>query len=268
MTFSDVQTLMFQSRPLLGPGRRAVSRLATLRLDWKMLTALLAWYLEAILLCLMTPRGSRGASPCSLGSFLPCRLLFSVPFVYLLCTLCSCGHQTRVHCLTNRAIQRTTTALPDTGHPSPYSNEYRHFAIARAVADSESGVRNAILRYVAPWLVRRSHDGQDPRISSQALAAIIICATIVFCALVGALMQIPVLCPSCLRDRILRSGGSTSSAGSIPSSSSGSMPGFLDVEMGDQPGSLANGASPPPPYTRAPSYESSRSSLGRGDRTS
>jgi len=218
----------------------------------------------------MTPRGLRGATPGSLGSFLPSTLLFSVPFVLLLCTLCSCGHQTRVHCFTNWAIQRTTTARPDTNHPPPYSNEHRHFAIARAAADSDSDVRDAILRYVAPRLVRRGPDGPGPGISGQALAAIILCATIVLCALLGGLMQIPAVCPSCLRDRLLRSGGSTSSAGSFPSSSSGSMPGFLDIEMGDQSVSLANGASPPPPppYTRAPSYESSGSTGGRGDRTS
>ena len=46
------------------------------------------------------------------------------------------------------------------------------------------------------------------------------------------------------------------------------MPGFFDVEMGDQPVSLANGASPPPPYTRAPSYESSGSIGRQGDRES
>lgn len=217
----------------------------------------------------MTPRDLRGATPGSLGSFLPSTLLFSVPFVLLLCTLCSCGHQTRVHCSTNRVIQleRTTTARPDTGHPSPYSNEFRHFAIARVAADSDSDIRDAILRYVAPRLVRRVHDGPGLRISGQALAAIILCAAIVFCALLGGLMQLPALCHR-LRDRLLRSGGSTSSTGSIPSSSSGSMPGFLDVEMGDQPVSLANGASPPPPYTRAPSYESSGSTGGRGDRIS
>jgi len=249
---------------LLGPGPRAVPPLATSRLDWKVLTGLLAWYLETILPCLMTPRGLRGATSGSLGSFLPCTLLFSVPFVLLLCTLCTCGHQTHAHCFTNRAIQRTTTARPDTGHPShpsPYSDEHRHFAIARPAADSESDVRDAVLRYVAPRLVRRGHDG--PRISGQALAAIILCATIVLCALLGGLMQLPALC-SCLRGRLLRSDPSTSSAGSIPSSSSG----FFDVEMGDQPVSLANGASPPPPYTRAPSYESSGSTAGRGDRTS
>lgn len=163
------------------------------------------------------------------------------------------------------AVQRTTTAWPDMCHPSPYSNQHRDFAIARPAADSDPDVRNAILRYVAPRLVRRGHDGLH--ISGQALAAIIFCTIIVLCALLGALMQLPALC-SCLRDRFPRSGGSTSSAGSIPDSSSSSMPGFFDVEMGDQPVSLANGASPPPPYTRAPSYESSGSIGGQGDRTS
>lgn len=93
---------MFQSRPLLGPGPRAVSWLATSRLDWEMLTGLLTWYLENILLCLVIPRGLRGATSGSLRSFLPYTLLSLIPFVLLLCTLCSCEPQTRVHCCTNR----------------------------------------------------------------------------------------------------------------------------------------------------------------------
>jgi len=91
---------------LLGPGPRAqaVSRLVTSRLVWKTLTALLARYLETILLSLVTPRGLRGATSGSLGSSLHCALLFSALCVLQLCTLCSCGHQTHAHCFTNRAI--------------------------------------------------------------------------------------------------------------------------------------------------------------------
>lgn len=67
-----------------------------------------------------------------------------------------------------------------------------------------------------------------------------------------------------LRNRISRSRRAAAAA------TTGSRSGLFDVEMGDQedpPVPLAwNAPSPPPPYSRAPSYESSRENSVAGGR--
>jgi hypothetical protein len=126
---------------------------------------------------------------------------------------------------------------------------------ARAALEAVSVL---VLKYVPPLVHRRraavaraAGDSHKPRISSEALTAIIICAAIVFCVLVGCALQLPAAYIS-LRNRYFRSAGRT---GTPTPSSSNSMP---DVEMGDQDAGGSSYCSPPPPYSRAPSYESSR----------
>ena len=116
-----------------------------------------------------------------------------------------------------------------------------------------------VLRYVSPLLhrqaavARATSDSHNSRISSQALTAIILCASIVCCVLVGCVLQLPAAYIS-LRNRYFRSRRTgTPTSGS----SSSSMPGLSDVEMGDQDTAGSLDCSPPPPYSRAPSYESS-----------
>jgi hypothetical protein len=114
-------------------------------------------------------------------------------------------------------------------------------------------------------LARRAGVGGDHavdqhNISGQALAAIVLCGTVVLCALLGFLLQLPASClcffSLCNRSR------SPDAAGTPPP------PTRQDLELPGvihgQPVHLARGLSPPPPYSRAPSYESSRSTGGRG----
>jgi hypothetical protein len=127
-----------------------------------------------------------------------------------------------------------------------------------------------VLRYASP-LVRRAavvRSRHDSRLSGQALTAIILIATLGFCVLVGCLLQLPAALIT-LRNRFYRSRRTASNPGSSDN--------IFDVEMGDQeenPGSFSCDASvpsPPPPYSRAPSYESSGENTGtggRGERTS
>jgi hypothetical protein len=159
----------------------------------------------------------------------------------------------------DRDIQRTTTARPEAGHPSPYLNtneqSERHSPI---VTYANAAAGDTIFRCTPQLLVhRRGHDG--PRISGQAIAVIVLCAVILLCALVGCcLLRLPAMCP-CLCGRFFPSDASPSSARSTPRSGNN----LFDVEMmGDQPVSLTGGPSPPPPYTRAPSYETSGSTTG------
>jgi hypothetical protein len=109
---------------------------------------------------------------------------------------------------------------------------------------------------------RRAHESH---ISGQALTAIILIATITFCVLVGCLMQLPAALIF-LRNRISRSRRAAAAA----AATTGSRSSLFDVEMGDQedpPVPLACDApSPPPPYSRAPSYESSRENSVAGGR--
>ncbi|KAH9956293.1 hypothetical protein BC827DRAFT_1271064 [Russula dissimulans] len=124
----------------------------------------------------------------------------------------------------------------------------------------------------------RNYHGR-PRLSGQALAAIVLGGTIVFCALLGCLLQLPIGCSS-LRTRRSRSGSTESPGAGGTLSSSGShggasMPGLFDSDLemmmgGDQRRAtrMSRLVSPPPPYSRAPSYESSENSGGRGGPTS
>lgn len=108
-------------------------------------------------------------------------------------------------------------------------------------------------------VVRSRHDS---RLSGQALTAIILLATIGFCVLVACLLQLPAALIT-LRNRYYRSRRTASNPGSGNDN-------IFDVEMGDQeedPVPLSCDArSPPPPYSRAPSYESSGENTGTGGR--
>jgi hypothetical protein len=163
-----------------------------------------------------------------------------------------------------------TTAQSDTD-ASPYScNEYgdpRTSTVSANNARALDAVSILVLRYASPLVRRaavvRGGDNHGSRLSGQALTAIILSAAIVFCVLVGCLLQLPAALIS-LRNRYFRSERTPTPT----PSSSNSMPGLFDVELGDQlPESLACDApSPPPPYSRAPSYESSRDDTGTGGR--
>ena len=120
-----------------------------------------------------------------------------------------------------------------------------------------------ILRCASP-LVRRAavvRSRHDSRLSGQALTAIILIATIGFCVLLGCVLQLPAALIT-LRNRFNRSRRTASNPGSSNN--------IFDVEMGDQEENLGplawDGRSPPPPYSRAPSYESSGENTGTGGR--
>ncbi|KAN0127380.1 hypothetical protein V8E53_014812 [Lactarius tabidus] len=100
----------------------------------------------------------------------------------------------------------------------------------------------------ATTLVPRRQSG---RISTQALAAIVLCSTVVFCAFIGCLLQLPAAFYSWRRRA--RLGTPT---GTQQSSTNSNTAEFPDAEVGDQPIPMGRYLSPPPPYTRAPSYES------------
>lgn len=161
-----------------------------------------------------------------------------------------------------------TTARSD-GDASPYFSDGHgdpHTPTVSANhARSLDAVSVLILRYASPLVRRaavvRASGSHGSRLSSQALTAIILCAAIVFCVLVGCLLQLPAALIS-LRNRYFRSGRTATTP--TPSNSNG----LVDVEMGDQlPGPLdCDAPSPPPPYSRAPSYESSRDNAGTGGR--
>ena len=169
-----------------------------------------------------------------------------------------------------------TTARSDAdADASPYASSSNERGDTRTHTASRAldAVSVLVLRYASP-LVRRAaavRSRHDSRLSGQALTAIILLATIGFCVLVGCLLQLPVVLIT-LRNRYYRS----RRAASDPGSGNGNI---FDVEMGDQeedpgldPGPLSCDArSPPPPYSRAPSYESSGENTGtggRGERTS
>ncbi|KAN0125573.1 hypothetical protein V8E52_000780 [Russula decolorans] len=157
-----------------------------------------------------------------------------------------------------------TTARPDA---FPYPSNKHGDSSPQTLTVSVNNARAAleavsvlVLRYISPLVRRRavvaraaSSDSHSPRISNQALTAIILCSAIVFCVLVGCILQLPAAYIS-LRNRYFRSGRT----GTPTPSSSNSMPNFFDVEMGDQDAGGSLDCSPPPPYSRAPSYESSR----------
>jgi hypothetical protein len=162
-----------------------------------------------------------------------------------------------------------TTARPARPDTFPYaSNEHgdscpqtltARVSVNNARAALEA-VSVLVLRYISPLVRRRAaavaraaSNSHNPRISSEALTAIIISSAIVFCVLVGCLLQLPAVYIS-LRNRYFRS---RRSGTPTPSSSSNRMPGLFDLEMGDQDAGALD-CSPPPPYSRAPSYESSR----------
>ncbi|KAF8504805.1 hypothetical protein F5888DRAFT_1658734 [Russula emetica] len=185
---------------------------------------------------------------------------------FLLCTL------TITVTTTSEAQTTAQSARPDALFPYP-SNEHGDYSCPQAFTVSVKNARAAleavsvlVLRYISPVVHRRAavaraattSGSHNPPISNQALTAIILCSAIVFCVLVGCLLQLPAAYIS-LRNRYFRSGR----AGTPTPSSSNSMPGLFDVEMGG--GSL--NCSPPPPYSRAPSYDS-ESSRDRDNNTS
>jgi len=178
--------------------------------------------------------------------------------------------------------KREITALPDADSPSPspylsgeqHDNRHGHNA-TRGHTDED-----VMLIYTSA-LVRRATIARSHgrlRLSGQAVAAIALGATVVFCALLGCLLQLPIACSS-LRTRLSRSGSTEPPDGSTLSTTSSaggraSVPDLFDDDvemmMGDQRRAtrMSRLVSPPPPYSRAPSYESSENLDGRGGSTS
>ena len=118
--------------------------------------------------------------------------------------------------------------------------------------------QNAASTSHATSLVQRR---QSSRLSTQALAAIVICSTIVFCAFIGCLLQLPAAFYSWRRRRV-RSYTPADTQNITPNTAE-----LPDVEVGDQPIPMARYLSPPPPYTRAPSYESESTGGSSGRRS-
>lgn len=106
---------------------------------------------------------------------------------------------------------------------------------------------------------------QSGRISTQALAAIVLCSTVVFCAFIGCLLQLPAVfyswrrrhARSCMRTGTQESATANTAVAVLP-----------DAEVGDQPPMpMGRYLSPPPPYTRAPSYQSEDTERSSGRRS-
>ncbi|KAI0251197.1 hypothetical protein BJV78DRAFT_1282702 [Lactifluus subvellereus] len=188
----------------------------------------------------MPSRGLRNITSASLGSFMHLVLASSL-FVL------------------------TTTARPDGAdffsphwHPTAAEDAYPALPIPVPVRDAVVVRRG---RAFALVVRRRSLAGRH--VSAQALAAIVLCSLVAFCALLGCLRRLPASC-SALRSCCCYFGSSSSSSSSSSSiGTSGDAardtPTTLerfDAELGIRPVPLARGLSPPPPYSRAPSYES------------
>jgi hypothetical protein len=140
-------------------------------------------------------------------------------------------------------VRRTTTALPNEV-PSPQLKAHYH--------SSRPPHRDAASTSHTTTLVHRRHSS---RISTQALAAIVLCSTVVFCAFIGCLLQLPAALFHWRRR--VRSCTPTGTQ------STSNTEGFPDAEMGGQPIPMTGNLSPPPPYSRAPSYETTGSSSDR-----
>lgn len=161
------------------------------------------------------------------------------------------------------AGERTTTARPDDADflSSPYLTE-------DGCSTLPVVLRDAVIRrrrdFVFALVRRRNLASASRHISGQALAAIVLGSTVVLCALLGCcLMRLPASCSS-LRGCLGSSSSSSSGVGT--SDAARDTPTGLerfDAELGIRPVRLARGLSPPPPYSRAPSYESSGSTGGR-----
>ncbi|KAI0282782.1 hypothetical protein BGY98DRAFT_59171 [Russula aff. rugulosa BPL654] len=226
----------------------------------------------AILLCPMPPlQGLRHilsafrALPTSLSRSRRSVLVFA-PFV--LCTL-------TITVTATFDAQTTTQSIRPDACPYPHPSNGHGDSCPPTFTVSVNNTRTAleavsvlVLRCISPLVRRRraavARAVSDNHISSQALTAIILCSAIGFCVLVGCLLQLPAAYIT-LRNRYFRSRRT-----GTPIPSSNSVPGLFDVEMGDlDTGSLD--CSPPPPYSRAPSYESCRdrdnntSTGGRGE---
>jgi hypothetical protein len=185
--------------------------------------------------------GSLGRSSCT-SSCSPC------PFSQ--CAPCSLAISKKIALLI-RQPKRGITARPGADF-SAHMTEHRQSPTSSSIT----------IRTFA--LARRADAGGHAvgrhSISGQALAAIVLCGTVVLCALLGFLLQLPASClcffSLCHRSR------SPDAAGTPPP------PTRQDLELSGvingQPVHLTRGLSPPPPYSRAPSYESSRSTGGRG----
>ena len=166
----------------------------------------------------------------------PCPLLCCAPY-------CLSSEQ---H-IANQSYERTTTARTDEVPAAP-----------QLIARDRSSHRNAVSTSShATTLVH--HRRQSSPLSTQALAAIVICSSVVFCALVGCLLQLPGAFYSWRRR--VRSYTPTGTQSTTPNTAE-----LPDAEVGDQPMiPMARYLSPPPPYTRTPPYESERDGgLGGG----
>jgi hypothetical protein len=147
-------------------------------------------------------------------------------------------------------VRRTTTALTD-DVPAPQLMARDH--------SSPPHHDKASTGHDTTTLMPRRQSG---RISTQALAAIVLCSTVVFCALVGCLLQLPAMFYSWRRRA--RLGTRTGTQQSTTTSNTAELP---DAEVGDQPIPMGRYLSPPPPYTRAPSYESENTEGSSGRRS-
>ncbi|KAI9441702.1 hypothetical protein H4582DRAFT_1405627 [Lactarius indigo] len=158
----------------------------------------------------------------------------------VLCALCLLSEQ---H-ITDLAVRRTTTALPDRVL-APQLIERDHSALAPH--------RDASTGHPTTLDVHRRHSS---RISTQAIVGIAICSTVVFCAFVGCLLQLTAALSSWRRRARSCTPTDTQSTTTSPVE-------FPDAEMGEQPIPMGRHLSPPPPYSRAPSYESSGGNSSR-----
>ncbi|KAH8994500.1 hypothetical protein EDB92DRAFT_285148 [Lactarius akahatsu] len=178
----------------------------------------------------------------SFGQIVLCSTLALSPLV--LCALCLLSEQY----ITDLAVRRITTALPDRVL-APQLIERDHSVL--------SPHRDASTGHATTLIVHRRHSSH---ISTQAIAAIAICSTVVFCAFVGCLLQLTAAFSSWRR----RARSCTPTDTQSTTTNTAESP---DAEMGEQPIPMARHLSPPPPYSRAPSYESSGGSSNTGRRS-
>lgn len=150
-------------------------------------------------------------------------------------------------------MRRTTTARTDEV-PAPQLMARDHSSSPPPHRDTTS------TSHTSTTLVPRRQSG---RISTQALAAIVLCSTVVLCAFIGCLLQLPALFYSWRRRHARSCTGTGTQQGTTDNTAE-----LPDAEVGDQPPiPMGRYLSPPPPYTRSPSYESEDTEGSSGRRS-